>query len=138
VVYDIPDDAARAKVADVCLDYGLQRIQFSAFMGDISPNHQHELFLKIQRRLGGQTANVQLFPICERDVRQRRVLSTVAPVAGTRSVKAAGQLQAKASPRLPVRKASGAAHAPLAAAPRRRAGRSREQVRDPDLAGREA
>ncbi|MGB9880221.1 MAG: CRISPR-associated endonuclease Cas2, partial [Anaerolineae bacterium] len=33
VVYDIPDDRVRARVADVCLDYGLERIQFSAFQG---------------------------------------------------------------------------------------------------------
>ena len=74
VVYDIPDDAARTHVADVCLDYGLQRIQFSAFMGDISPNHQEELFLKIRRQVGNRAANVQLFPICDRDLRRRRVL----------------------------------------------------------------
>jgi CRISPR-associated protein Cas2 len=79
VVYDIPDDAARTKVADVCLDYGLQRIQYSAFAGDISPNHQAELFLKIRRHIGNRAANVQLFPICERDLRQRRALITTTP-----------------------------------------------------------
>ncbi len=73
VVYDIPDDAARAKVADACLDYGLQRIQYSAFLGEISPNHQEELLMKIKRRVGTRAANVQLFPICDRDLRQRRV-----------------------------------------------------------------
>ena len=74
VVYDIPDNAARAKVADVCLDYGLERIQYSAFLGNLSPNHQEELFLKIRRQVGDRAANVQVFPICERDLRRRRVL----------------------------------------------------------------
>lgn len=66
VVYDIPDDRLRAKVADICLDYGLQRIQFSAFLGPLAPSHQEELLAKIKKRAGKKEANVQIFPICER------------------------------------------------------------------------
>jgi len=33
LIYDMPDDKLRAKVADICLDYGLDRIQYSAFLG---------------------------------------------------------------------------------------------------------
>jgi CRISPR-associated protein Cas2 len=83
VVYDIPDDAVRTRVADACLDYGLERIQYSAFLGDISPNCQEELFLKIRRQVGARPANVQLFPMCERDARRRRVLAS-APATGRR------------------------------------------------------
>jgi len=32
VIYDIVDDGLRSKVADTCLDYGLARIQYSAFL----------------------------------------------------------------------------------------------------------
>ena len=75
VVYDIPDDGKRGKIADVCLDYGLDRIQYSAFLGDLQPTHQEELMLKIQKVLGQQPGNVQLFPVCEKDWTARRVLA---------------------------------------------------------------
>jgi CRISPR-associated protein Cas2 len=72
VVYDISDDRARAKVADICQDYGLSRIQYSAFVGDISRSHQDELLQKVRRRLGKLESRVVLFPLCEPDFRARR------------------------------------------------------------------
>jgi CRISPR-associated protein Cas2 len=71
VVYDIPNDTARSRVADICLDYGLERIQFSAFLGDLARTHQEELLMKARRRVGKQPANVQLFPICDKDWAKR-------------------------------------------------------------------
>ena len=74
LIYDIPDDRARQKIADACLDYGLQRIQYSAFHGDLTRSHQRELFGEIRRRLGRKAANVQLFPLDEQSWRGRRVI----------------------------------------------------------------
>lgn len=74
VIYDIPDDRLRSKVADICLDYGLERIQFSAFFGEISRNRTEELLQKIKRRAGKKAANVQVFSICEKDLRLRKTL----------------------------------------------------------------
>ncbi|MBC7260295.1 MAG: CRISPR-associated endonuclease Cas2 [Chloroflexi bacterium] len=73
IVYDIPDDRLRAKVADICLDYGLQRIQYSAFLGTLAPSRQEELLMKIKKRAGKKEANVQIFPICERCWAKRQV-----------------------------------------------------------------
>jgi CRISPR-associated protein Cas2 len=67
LIYDITDDRARTKVADLCLDYGLERIQYSAFCGDLPRTLQEELLLKIGRILRGKTADVRLIPMCERD-----------------------------------------------------------------------
>ena len=72
VVYDISDDRARTKVADFCQDYGLSRIQYSAFVGNISRAHQDELLQKVRRRLGKLVGRVALFPLCETDFRARR------------------------------------------------------------------
>lgn len=71
VVYDISNDRVRSKVADACLDYGLDRIQFSSFLGDLARTHQEELLLKIKKLLGRRAGNVQLFPICESDWKMR-------------------------------------------------------------------
>lgn len=67
LVYDITDDRARTKVADVCLDYGLDRIQYSAFGGQLSRNRQEALMLRIRGTLGKKTGRIQLFTICAQD-----------------------------------------------------------------------
>jgi len=74
LVYDIPNDSIRTRVADICLDYGLDRIQYSAFLGDLAKTHQEELMMKLAKRLGKQPGNIQLFPICETDWRRRKVI----------------------------------------------------------------
>ncbi len=67
LIYDIPDDRIRTKIADACLDYGLDRIQYSAFSGNISRNLQEELFQKVVDLLGKKSGNVQIIPICAKD-----------------------------------------------------------------------
>lgn len=74
VIYDIPDDRKRTKIADVCLDYGLDRIQFSAFLGWLLPTQQEELFLKLKKTLGKKEGNIQLFNLCLADWRRRKVI----------------------------------------------------------------
>jgi len=74
LIYDITHDGTRTKVADLCLDYGLARIQFSAFFGDLSNTHQRELLAKIERRLGTHGANIQLYPLDEKSWSGRRVI----------------------------------------------------------------
>ncbi len=67
VIYDITHDGARTKIANTCLDYGLDRIQYSAFSGNISRNLQEELFLKLSKQLGKHIGAVELIPICSKD-----------------------------------------------------------------------
>ncbi len=74
LVYDIPDDRKRAKIADACLDYGLDRIQYSAFLGQLRSTHQDELMLKIKKILGKKAGNVQLFTVCAEDWKKRKVI----------------------------------------------------------------
>ncbi|MGH2391798.1 MAG: CRISPR-associated endonuclease Cas2 [Chloroflexota bacterium] len=68
MIYDIQDDKARGKVADACKDYGLRRVQFSTFFGDLSRNRQEELILKVRRLVDPAEAYVLLLPVCERDL----------------------------------------------------------------------
>lgn len=67
VLYDISHDGTRQKVADVCLDYGLDRVQFSAFLGQLSRNHQEALMLRVRERMGGHGGRIWLLPLCESD-----------------------------------------------------------------------
>lgn len=63
LIYDITNDRIRTKIATACEDYGLDRIQFSAFQGRLSRTHQEELMLKIGGLLGDELGRVQLIPI---------------------------------------------------------------------------
>jgi CRISPR-associated protein Cas2 len=67
LIYDISDDPARSKVADACMDYGLDRIQYSAFYGQLSRNHQEELMLKIGKLLRKKSGRVQLIPVARNE-----------------------------------------------------------------------
>jgi len=71
LLYDIPSDRIRTKIADFCLDYGLDRIQFSAFAGDLNTNRQEELMLKLERKLGKEAGKIDMIPICREDWRNR-------------------------------------------------------------------
>lgn len=68
VIYDIVEDKIRNRIADVCLDFGLQRIQYSAFFGELSHNQKETLFKKIKRLIGEKPGNIQIFPVCEKDL----------------------------------------------------------------------
>ncbi len=63
LIYDIEHDGTRSKVACACEDYGLDRIQYSAFYGLLSRTHQEELMLRCRRLLHKRNGNVQLIPV---------------------------------------------------------------------------
>jgi len=74
LIYDIANDRIRTRVADVCLDYGLERIQFSAFAGRLGRAHQRELELKVTRLLGRETAKVRFILLDEHSWAQQIII----------------------------------------------------------------
>ncbi|MCC7206793.1 MAG: CRISPR-associated endonuclease Cas2 [Anaerolineae bacterium] len=74
LVYDIVSDRQRAKVADVCLDYGLDRIQYSAFAGLLNRTYQEELMMRIAAIIGDAPACVHLYPIDDKAWQKRLIL----------------------------------------------------------------
>ena len=69
VIYDIEDDGIRLKVSEKCLDYGLVRIQYSAFLGALNRNKREELFLRLCSLLDDNHGKIFLQPICDKDVK---------------------------------------------------------------------
>jgi CRISPR-associated protein Cas2 len=75
VVYDIEDDRVRYRIASACKDYGLERIQFSTFLGPLNANKRDELFLRLKKELGDRQGKVLVIPICEKDQKARRAIT---------------------------------------------------------------
>lgn len=74
LIYDIENDRLRTRASDVCLDYGLERIQFSAFFGKLNRNRRQELALKLQNEIGNESARIRIIPVCEDDLKDVWVL----------------------------------------------------------------
>jgi len=65
VIYDITDDNLRALVAETLKDYGLQRIQYSAFIGDLRRDELNSLIVDLKNLIKDLTENVQIYPLCD-------------------------------------------------------------------------
>jgi CRISPR-associated protein Cas2 len=74
LIYDIEDDRLRTRASEICLDYGLERIQFSAFFGKLNRNRRQELALRLQSEIADESARVRIVPVCEDDLRDMWVL----------------------------------------------------------------
>lgn len=74
VIYDIEDDRIRYRISEICKDYGLERIQYSAFLGSLSRNKREELFLKLSETIEDNTGKIIVQPICEKDSKSQLVI----------------------------------------------------------------
>ncbi len=74
VVYDISKDRTRTKIADRCLDFGLQRVQKSVFLGEIPPNRVEEIIQFSKELLNLETDAVYVFPMCRDDFAKVRIV----------------------------------------------------------------
>ncbi len=74
VIYDISSDKKRNKVAKYCKEYGLYRVQKSAFLGDVNKNQMDELVLKCKELIDENTDAVYLFPMCSDDFSKVKIV----------------------------------------------------------------
>lgn len=74
VIYDIEDDKVRYRVSEACKDYGLERIQYSAFSGQLNRNKREELYLKLSKIIKHKTGKIIIQPVCEKDVKEQKMI----------------------------------------------------------------
>ncbi|MBI3412903.1 MAG: CRISPR-associated endonuclease Cas2 [Candidatus Aenigmarchaeota archaeon] len=65
VIYDITNNSLRSKVSKKCKNYGLKRVQKSAFLGETSKNKIEMLALEIEEVLKESDDNVYVLPSCD-------------------------------------------------------------------------
>jgi len=74
VIYDIVENKTRTLVAKACKQYGLYRVQKSAFLGNLNKNEIDELFIKSRDVIDQEVDSVYIFPMCEDDFKKVKLL----------------------------------------------------------------
>jgi CRISPR-associated protein Cas2 len=74
VLYDIKNDKARTKVAKICKQSGLYRVQFSVFLGTIDRNMKDSLQLQIEELINEETDSVYIFPMSKNELQETVLL----------------------------------------------------------------
>ncbi len=68
VMYDIEDDKVRTKVAKLCKQAGLYRVQFSVFLGSVDTNQKDTLELQIREQIDEEKDSVYIFPMSKNEL----------------------------------------------------------------------
>jgi len=77
VTYDIPQEYnnIRTRVARILKSWGLERIQYSVFMGDLTRNEAETVALYIKDTLKEIPADIRMIPICKNCLREIIIVS---------------------------------------------------------------
>lgn len=74
VMYDIKDDKARREISKRCKQAGLYRVQYSVFLGTLSPNEKDTLTLQCEEWLNEEEDSLYVFPMSKEELRQTVLL----------------------------------------------------------------
>jgi len=70
VIYDVSEDKPRTRIAKLCKEAGLYRVQKSVFLGTIEHNRLDELSMQIDDHIDEETDSVYIFPLCQPDFKK--------------------------------------------------------------------
>ncbi len=70
VIYDITEDRPRTRIAKLCKEAGLYRVQKSVFLGSIERSRLDELDMQIEEHMDEETDSVYIFPMCQPDFKK--------------------------------------------------------------------
>lgn len=75
VIYDISDDRMREGLREHIRDYGLRRIQYSGFLGELNPHDRFVLSREVGRYLSSEQDSIYIIPLCSRCVKLCQIIS---------------------------------------------------------------
>lgn len=82
LLFDVTSDRIRRKMGEICIDYGMDRTQFSAFVGDLTRSQQRELMQRLRALLGDEAGALLLVPVSYAEWEQRQEYRSHAPGEG--------------------------------------------------------
>ena len=67
VTYDVPQEynPVRNRIVQVLKNYGLERIEYSVFLGNLSRNEAEMLSMRLEDIVKAVPADVRLFALCQ-------------------------------------------------------------------------
>lgn len=65
IYYDIKEDPLRTQVSDICKNFGMERIQYSVFLGDLSSSERKEIEERFREIKETEKLDIQILRICE-------------------------------------------------------------------------
>lgn len=74
MIYDIAKNKTRTRIAKVCLNKGLYRVQKSVFLGTLNRNQIDELKIICDENIDHEKDSVYIFPMCEDDFKKVKLL----------------------------------------------------------------
>jgi len=75
VVYDISNTRNRTKLAKLLERFGLERVQYSAFRGELNPNDRDALVKKVKEFVKDERDCLFVIPLCRRCLESAVVVS---------------------------------------------------------------
>lgn len=70
VMYDVKKDKARNKIAKICKQTGLYRVQLSVFLGTIEQNEKDALGLQIEQLIDPDNDRIYIFTMNKQELQQ--------------------------------------------------------------------
>jgi CRISPR-associated protein Cas2 len=70
VVYDIAKNKARSRIAKICKQAGLYRVQNSVFLGTMDENEKDELHMMIEEWIDPDKDSVYIFPMSKSELKK--------------------------------------------------------------------
>jgi CRISPR-associated protein Cas2 len=75
VIYDITNDKRRNKLAMMLKTFGLVRIQYSAFRGELNSNDRMVMAKKVDQFVEEEEDSIFIIPLCDRCIGTAQVIS---------------------------------------------------------------
>jgi CRISPR-associated protein Cas2 len=79
VIYDIASDDLRNRLANRLFDYGLQRVQLSAFCGNLNVHDREVLLRELPNFIGSERDRIYVIPLCDRCARLWKAVGKPVP-----------------------------------------------------------
>lgn len=73
-MYDIGEDRIRTKVSKLCEKAGLNRVQYSVFLGTLDSNERDTLELQIEGLINEDEDSVYIFPMSKNELKETVLL----------------------------------------------------------------
>lgn len=66
MIYDISENKPRSELAKLLKEFGLTRVQYSGFMGELNPNDRKVLENIVKRFVKTERDSIYIVPLCSR------------------------------------------------------------------------